>query len=230
VKRPVQIAVLLASVVVGVVGAHDPNGVPISWNREISRIVYERCASCHREGGTSFSLMTYQEAQPRAGAMKDAVLSRRMPPWGAVKGFGSFQNDQGLTQQQIELIADWVEGGTTKGNNPNALPPVPKFEPAPPFRLPDGALAITDGLTLAQPLIVAGVYPRHVPTGASMQIVAARPDGGIEPLVWLYEFKDSSRHPFLFRKPLELPSQTVIRGVAPGATIFLIPAGRPGTK
>jgi len=217
-------------VAAGVALAHDPNGVPISWNREISRIVYERCASCHREGGTSFSLMTYQEAQPRAAAIKEAVLSRRMPPWGAVKGFGSFQNDEGLTQQQIELIADWVEGGTTKGNNPNALPPVPKFEPSARFSLPQGALAIRDGLTLRQPLTVAGVYPQHVPQVASMQIVAQRPDGDVEPLIWLYEFKDSSRHPFLFRKPIELPSQTVIRGVASGATIFLIPARRSAAR
>ena len=64
--------------------------------------------------------MTYQEAQPQASAIKDAVLSRRMPPWGAVKGFGNFRNDQGLTQQQIELIADWVEGGTTQGQQSEA--------------------------------------------------------------------------------------------------------------
>ena len=63
-----------------------------------------------------------------------------------------------------------------------------------------------------------------------MQIVAVRPDGDVEPLIWLYEFKDSSRHPFLFRKPLELPAQTVIRGVGPGATIFLIPARRSAAK
>jgi len=91
--------------------AHDPSAAPITWNREISRIVYERCASCHREVGTAFPLMTYQDAQPRASAIKDAVLSRRMPPWGAVKGFGNFRNDQGLTQEQITLISDWVEGG-----------------------------------------------------------------------------------------------------------------------
>ena len=210
--------------------AHDPNGVPISWNREISRIVYERCASCHHEGGPSFSLMTYQEAQPKAPAIKDAVLSRRMPPWGAVKGFGSFQDEQGLTQQQIELIADWVEGGTTRGNNPKMLPPLPKLEPPVAFRLPRNAVAITDGLTLPQPLTVAGVYPQHVPPGASMQIVAVRPNGDVEPLIWLYEFKDSSRHPFLFRKPLELPSQTVIRGVGRDAAIFLIPERNPATK
>ena len=27
-----------------------------------------------------------------------------MPPWGAVKGFGEFRNDQGLTAEQLELI------------------------------------------------------------------------------------------------------------------------------
>ena len=92
-RRVLVVAVLLAAA--ADLRAHDPNGAPITWNREISRIVYERCASCHREGGTSFSLMTYQEAQPHASAIKDSVLARRMPPWGAVKGFGDFRNDRG---------------------------------------------------------------------------------------------------------------------------------------
>jgi len=175
-------------------------------------------------------LMTYQEAQPYAVAIKDAVLARRMPPWGAVKGFGSFENDEGLTQQQIELIADWVEGGITKGNNPKALPPVPKFEPPARFAVPRDALVVTDGLTLTKSLTVAGVYPQHVPPATSMQIVASLPDGDVEPLIWLYQFKDAYRHPFLFRKPLELPPGTVIRGVAPGATIFVIPERKTTSK
>ena len=54
-------------------------------------------------------------------AIKEEVLERRMPPWGAVKGFGQFQDDQGLTQEQIGLIADWVEGGAPEGDP--ALPP-----------------------------------------------------------------------------------------------------------
>jgi mono/diheme cytochrome c family protein len=40
--------------------AHDPITTQITWNREISRVVFNRCASCHRDGGTAFSLMTYQ--------------------------------------------------------------------------------------------------------------------------------------------------------------------------
>src|SRR5580765_6626085 len=104
--------------------AHDPNAT-ITWNREISRIVFEHCASCHRPNGTSFSLMTFRDAQPRAVAIKDAVLARRMPPWGAVEGFGEFRNDEALSQEQVSLIAEWVESGTLHGNNPNVLPAPP---------------------------------------------------------------------------------------------------------
>src|SRR5437773_2744512 len=86
--------------------AHDVITTPITFSREISRLVYSRCGSCHHEGGSAFSLMTYAEARPWAKAIKEEVLERRMPPWGAVKGFGEFRDDQGLTQEQIELLAD----------------------------------------------------------------------------------------------------------------------------
>jgi mono/diheme cytochrome c family protein len=121
--KRVALAVLVLLLGAVALDAHDPSAAPITWNREISRIVYERCASCHRDGGGSFSLMTFQDAQPYASAIKDSVLARRMPPWGAVKGFGNFRNDEGLTQEQIALVADWVEGGITRGNNPRSLPP-----------------------------------------------------------------------------------------------------------
>ena len=101
--------------------------------------------------------MTYQEAQPRASAIKEAVLARRMPPWGAVKGFGNFRNEQGLTQEQISLVTDWVEGGTVRGNNPNALPPIPTFEPPAPFKVPSNTITVTDGMPLARDVTVEGL-------------------------------------------------------------------------
>jgi hypothetical protein len=203
--------------------AHDPSGTPITWNREISRIVYERCASCHRDGGSSFSLMTFQDAQPYASAIKDSVLARRMPPWGAVKGFGNFRNDAGLTQEQMGVVADWVEGGITRGNNPKSLPPVPKFEKPATFAIPRGAIAVTGETKLERAVTLDGVYPDRVPAGASMQVVAVRPDGDIEPLVWLYEYAERERHPFLFRKPVALPAGTRIRGVRSDARVLLMP-------
>ena len=38
-----------------------------------------------------------------------------MPPWGAVKGFGDFRNDQALTPEQLELIMSWSTGGSPEG-------------------------------------------------------------------------------------------------------------------
>src|SRR6267154_407556 len=82
--------------------AHDVITTKLTWNREISRIAFSRCVACHHSGGRAFSLMTYKDARPWAVAIKEEVLSRRMPPWGAVKGFGEFRNDEGLTGEQIE--------------------------------------------------------------------------------------------------------------------------------
>jgi hypothetical protein len=79
--------IVLATAVVALSG-HNFGTNPPTWNREVSRLVFDKCASCHRPDGTAFSLMTYQDAQPRAVAIRDAVLARQMPPWGAVKGFG----------------------------------------------------------------------------------------------------------------------------------------------
>jgi hypothetical protein len=201
--------------------AHDFGTNPPTWNREMSRLVYGRCASCHRVGGTAFPLMTYQEAQPRAVAIKDAVLARRMPPWGAVKGFGDFANDQGLTQEQVDLVSDWVEGGMLKGNNPNTLPQAPKFDTSP-VAVPPLAATIRGDQPLTRPMVLSGLLPLDLPHDASMQIVAALPDGRIEPLVWLYEYRRGYEHPFLFRRPMRLPVGTIIRGIVPPASIRLL--------
>jgi hypothetical protein len=167
--------------------------------------------------------MTYPEAQKKAVAIKAAVLSRRMPPWGAVKGFGDFRNDTGLTQEQISLITDWVEGDTPRGNNPNVLPPPPKFAESPPFRPPANGVKVSGELRLDTPIVLDGILPRRVPPDASMQIVANMPDGRTAPLVWLYQYKDADSHPFLFRRPLEIPAGAVIHGVPPNAEIMLLP-------
>src|ERR1700752_2678642 len=95
--------------------SHDIITTKLTWNREISRVVYKRCAACHRDGGAAMSLMTYDDARPWAKAIRDQVVARSMPPWGAVKGVGSFQNDPSLTEIEIQMLVAWVEGGAPKG-------------------------------------------------------------------------------------------------------------------
>lgn len=91
--------------------AHETITTKLTWARDISRIFYLRCLSCHREGGQApMSFRNYDEVRPWAVAIREEVLTRRMPPWGAVKGFGEFRDDMGLSQEEISRIADWVEG------------------------------------------------------------------------------------------------------------------------
>jgi len=197
-------------------------GTAITWNRDISRIFFQRCASCHHEGGSAFSMMHYPDVQPRSVAIKEAVLSRRMPPWGAVKGFGDFRNDQGLSQEELGLITDWVDSDTPKGSNPNVLPKEPKFDKASPIKPPKNGITVSGDLTLNRAVIVDGLLPDKIPARTSFKVFAALPDGTIEPLIWFYEYTDSYRHPFLFRKPLSLPAGTSIRGVPAGASLTLM--------
>ena len=113
--------ILLLCFSVGLARAHDVITTPITYTREIYRIFQARCFSCHRPNGAAFTLMTYSDARPWAEAIKEEVLARTMPPWGAVKGFGNFRNDQALTPEQLEVIESWADGGVPEGE-PTDLP------------------------------------------------------------------------------------------------------------
>jgi mono/diheme cytochrome c family protein len=208
--------------------AHDVITTQITFSREISRLVYSRCASCHRPGGSAFSLLTYAEARPWAKAIKEEALERRMPPWGAVKGFAEFRDDQGLTEEQLELISDWVEGGAPEGD-PKHLPKLPDFAAAGAMPSPAG-LAVRDGFSLKSPLRAAGVRADGVPQGGSFMAMAQLPDGAIEPLLWIYNYAPAFARAYWYAAPLQLPpgSRIVIAPPNAGGIVLLTktPSGR----
>ena len=220
---PHAFLIFLAMSLCFTVQGHDVVTTAITWDREISRIVYERCASCHREEGTAFSLMTYAQARPWAVAIKEEVLSRRMPPWGAIKGFGEFRNDQALTGEQLEMIQSWADGGVPEGNSKDLLPPPPKLpEPSPRVHR-DGEIAAAGDFVLNHEFMLDGLLPQKTFSDESMQLTAEFPDGSVEPLLWLYEYKPTYTHAFLFRAPIRLPRGTAIRGIPSDASVILLP-------
>lgn len=212
----------LLAVACATAAAHDIITTPITWDREISRIVFERCASCHHEGGSAFSLMTYAEARPWAVAIKEEVLERRMPPWGAVKGFGDFRNDKALTPEQLELISSWVGGGVPEGEEKD-LPAQPKFDQQPAKIPSHGTLAIIGEFQVRKDFQLDGIFPKTVPDDAAFQVTAEFPDGSIEPLIWFEHYHSKFAHPFLYRNPIELPAGAKIHGVPQGSEILLLP-------
>ena len=73
------------------------------------------------------SLLTYKEARPWAAAIRQAVLTRKMPPWYADPHYGKFANDPRLNDAEVKTITDWIAQGAPEGN-PADLPPQPVFE------------------------------------------------------------------------------------------------------
>jgi mono/diheme cytochrome c family protein len=108
------------------VSAHEPITTKVRFNKEVVRVLQRSCLGCHRPGGIAMSLATYEEARPWAKAIKEELLEKRMPPWHAVKGYGEFRNAPSLTQRDIDLIVNWVEGGAPKGDEKD-LPAGPLF-------------------------------------------------------------------------------------------------------
>ncbi len=192
-----------------ILAAHDIISTKITWTREVSRIMYSRCVACHRDGGSSFSLATYTAARPWAKAIKDEVLERRMPPWGALRGFGDFVADPGLNQEEMDTIAQWVEGGAPEGD-PALLPKLPApgtnfFKGAP----AGNRISVTGECTLPSRIVLLAIEPSgDVPNSA--RITATKPDGRIEPLLWVYAFRRRFAHAFVYRETLPLRAGTRI--------------------
>jgi mono/diheme cytochrome c family protein len=205
--------ILAFGVLAAQLAAHDIITTNLTFTRDISRIFARHCAGCH--GATAaIPLTTYEEARPWAVAIKEQVLSRAMPPWGAVKGFGNLKPDHALTQEEILIVAAWVIGGAPQGN-PDWLPKQAHGKAAvPPPSVKD---AITGGnnLTLAGPMTVEGIRPLAESVIESARITAHLPNGAVLPLVWLYRYDPKSRRDFLFREPLQLPKGAVIEATAP---------------
>lgn len=99
----------------------------VTFTKDIAPIFFTHCVECHRP--TMFapmSLMTFEEARPWARAVKQRVVAREMPPWGADPAIGRFKNDPRLSQTEIDTITAWVDAGAPKGNETD-LPPRPQF-------------------------------------------------------------------------------------------------------
>jgi hypothetical protein len=94
---------------------HVPITTKIVFNREIAQIFQKKCFQCHTDGNVGVALTTYKEARPWAVAIKEEILERRMPPWGAASGYGHFANDMSLTGREISLILSWADGGAPSG-------------------------------------------------------------------------------------------------------------------
>ena len=152
------------------------------------------------------SLASYEDARPWARAIKEEVLTRRMPRWHVVRGYGDFANDPSLSAFEIALIASWADGGA-----PKTLPGV-KPDTA---STPSSAVLPTKTRTVSVACAASALPPGPLlalkpvlAEGDSVRISLLSPDGTEEPLIWLKDFEAAFAETYWLRTPV-----TVSRGM-----------------
>jgi hypothetical protein len=106
-----------------------------TFAKDVAPILYKNCVGCHRPGEIGpFSLMGYGNAKKWSKMIATVTKDGQMPPWKAAS-HGEFLDENRLTEEEIQTIADWSSAGAPRGNA--------KEEPKPPV--------FTSGWTLGDP-------------------------------------------------------------------------------
>ena len=185
--------------------AHDPITTKLTWTQEISRIVNKHCVSCHAD------FKAYQTARPWAKAIRDEVTSRRMPPWGPVKGVGEFVGDPSLSGPEVDMLVAWVEGGAPEGDPvylQNRVPPPETSAVLPRY---SRAVAVEHEMKLAQAARVAAVRPKGLSDHGALEAWAVLPDGTIDRLIWLNDYRKAWTRDYVLRDPAPFPAGTILK-------------------
>ena len=113
-----------------------------TFTADVAPLLYGHCTVCHHANDLApMSLLSYQEVKPWAAAIREAVLTRTMPPWKADPHYGKFTNDSSLTDREIATIKAWVDGGKPEGD-PAKLPAPPSYSTDWKIGKPDAIIAI----------------------------------------------------------------------------------------
>ena len=215
-----------------------------TFTKDVAPILQKHCQSCHRPGeATPFSMLTYEETRPWAGAMKLAVRQKIMPPWYADPQVGHFSNDRSLTQEEINTIVAWATAGAAKGDSKDMPPPanfvegwdIPKpdvtFQLPKEFRVPESGMVeyqyaiVPTGFTEDTWVQAAEVRPTE--RSVVHHIIAYVREPGSN------YFKDQRPGVFFEAPPAKtdesvdtsaLPSDFLV-GYAPGQPAEILPAG-----
>ncbi len=112
-------------------------GQEVTFTKDIAPIIYNKCAQCHRPNEIGpFSMTNYDEIKPWAPSIKYVTGIRYMPPWKADPEYSRFQGERFLSQQEIDLIAEWADNGAPYGNA-SEEPDLPEFPTGSQIGTPD---------------------------------------------------------------------------------------------
>jgi len=97
---------------------------PVTFHKDVEPLLQAHCQTCHRPGEIGpMPLLTYQDTRKWAKAIKEAVLSRKMPPWYADSSVQHYFDDPSLTSAEIDTLKSWADAGAPEGDPKDAPKP-----------------------------------------------------------------------------------------------------------
>ncbi|HEY8748663.1 MAG TPA: hypothetical protein VIM11_11860 [Tepidisphaeraceae bacterium] len=121
---------------------------PVTFNKDVAPIIFNNCASCHRPGEVApFSLLDYANVRKHAKEIAELTESHAMPPWKPEPGYGDFMGVRRLSDQQINVIQQWVKQGKQEGQAGD-LPAQPQFKSGWALGEPDMVVKMPKAFTL----------------------------------------------------------------------------------
>jgi hypothetical protein len=127
--RRLGFSMLLLTVMLSPIKAAYAAASPeVTFSKDVAPILQSQCQECHQPNSIApMSLITYKEARPWAKAIRERVITRQMPPWHIDRSVGvqKFKNDMSLTDEQVDTIVRWVDGGAPEGDPKDLPPPKP---------------------------------------------------------------------------------------------------------
>jgi len=145
----VSVLAALGPAIAAVDAQHAAATTEPTFVRDVAPILAKNCMSCHRPNEVApMSLLTYEEVRPWAKSIREAVVSRAMPPWHADPRYGRFANEKRLTEAEILVIARWAATGALRGEGTFTPPSFPEgwqIQPDLVFEMPEEFTVPADG-------------------------------------------------------------------------------------
>ena len=116
----------------------------ITFSDDIAPLIYEKCGTCHRPGEIGpFDLTSYEDVVGQGQMIKYVTSIGYMPPWKPNPEYSNFLGESFLTQEEIDLIGQWVDEGMERGEISNE-PPFPNFPVGSLLGVPDLVLSMSE--------------------------------------------------------------------------------------
>lgn len=175
------------------------------------------CQTCHRPGEIGpMSFLTYQQVRPWSAAIREAVATKKMPPWYADPlAKHSYKNDFSLSKTETDTLLNWIANGSAEGDAQDAPPPR-KF---------------VENWNIGQPdKVVQMPEPYQIPASGTIEYTYVIIPSGFTKDTWVKaaEIRPGNRaamhHAILFTRT---PGSKWLSDYPTGK--FFVPAPRPGT-